>query len=158
MNKVLLVLLSVLGMVACKSRNDHEVSVDQLPKPVQSFVSAYFPEESVRKVKLDKNKDGGMDYYVYMEKGAKLEFDRNGEWNEMKGRPYLPENLVPADILAYVNTHFTGQKIRKITKLTKSPVERYRVVISTGAELFFDQEHKFVRMREVVNYKQHGLE
>jgi hypothetical protein len=89
---------------------------NNLPSSARSFLDKYFHDVEIMSLEQDVDND----YNVYLENGIEINFERKGNWTEIKAkkRP-LPESLLeilPKQLSNYVQTNYPGQSIRKIEK------------------------------------------
>lgn len=76
MKKLYLLLAVILGCVACDNN-----AWDELPEPIASFVSEYYPDSKVSA--YGETTDGG--HYVQIHNGAYLVFDSKYRWTSING-------------------------------------------------------------------------
>ena len=75
--------------------------------------------------------------------GDRLEFDKQGNWKEMKcKRTSVPEAAVPAQIVKYVKTNYPDAKIIQIEK----DRYEYEVKLSNFWDLKFDLKYNLIDM------------
>ncbi|MBQ4174977.1 MAG: PepSY-like domain-containing protein, partial [Prevotella sp.] len=82
-------------------------------------------------------------YEVMLNDGAKIDFDKRGNWDKVDCETYaVPAALIPASIAQYVKTNFPGTIIIKIDK------ERYGydIELSNDIELKFNQSGALIGM------------
>lgn len=123
---------------ALHADNDRPVTVGQLPAPAQQVIKTHF---AGLKVSLAKVESGLLEtsYDVLFTNGTKVEFDRKGNWTEIKCQgTSVPAALVPAAIGQYVKTHYPDAQIVKIEKDKR----KYDVDLSNGVEVTFDSRFK----------------
>ena len=84
------------------------------------------------------------EYSVIFKDGVEVEFNGEGDWKEIKvHRGKLPNEVVPAGILDYVQKNFSANP--NIKKLERSLRKRtYKVKLTDGNELYFDDQQKFL--------------
>ncbi|MDO4771380.1 PepSY-like domain-containing protein [Porphyromonas sp.] len=122
-------LLLLVTLVGC-DKDDKIIAPTDLPNAAQTFISTHFPGKDVVLVKTD---DSGYD--VVLSDGSKIDFDRNGNWEDVESRTtQVPDGIVPQPILTYVNTTYPDAKILKISRDRRD----YEVDLSNGKELKFD--------------------
>lgn len=135
-----LAIISVFTFNAAFAGNDRPISVDQLPQAAQQTLGTHFAGIKVAMAKfeselLDKS------YDVILTDGTKLEFDANGNWNEISCKTTtVPAALVPAKITDYINANHKGAKVKKIEK----DRNRYEVELTNKVELTFNKKFKVV--------------
>ena len=73
--------------------------------------------------------------------GTEVEFDREGAWVEVKRRGYpVPADIVPAEIVDYVNKYQHGAMILGIERDRQS----YEVKLGNGFEVKFDKQFRVI--------------
>ena len=79
-------------------------------RPDDSSISAPGNGEYIRNKELPKDVEfGGTKYEVMLNDGAKIEFDKKGNWDNVDCETYaVPTALVPASITRYVKANFPG--------------------------------------------------
>jgi len=145
MKKILFfVALFVVSAMFASCEKEEVIPFSKLPSKSQVFVNTHFPDVEVTTVIRDK--DGfEKDYTVYLANGFKIDFERNGNWDEIDGfiNP-LPQSildLLPAGIVAYVTANFPNNTIVAVDR------ERfgYEIRLSgTRLELKFNHNGGFI--------------
>ena len=74
--------------------NDKPVQVNQLPAKAQTFLNTYFKDVKVALATQDTELFS-KSYDVVFNTGDKVEFDKSGEWTEVRCRPEYPQQLSP---------------------------------------------------------------
>ena len=83
------------------------------------------------------------DFDVNFENGTKVEFDRTGNWKEIKTLSgSVPSSLVPAKIKRYISNNYNGASIVEINK----DAYKIDVELSNGVDLDFDKNGNFLRI------------
>lgn len=122
--------------------DDRPITFEQLPQTAQSFVKKHFADRNVAFSKMDKD-IFDVTYDVMFVNGDKLEFDKQGNWKEMKCKHGLvPETAVPAQIVKYVKTNYPEAKILQIEK----DRYEYEVRLSNFWDLKFDLKFNLIDM------------
>ncbi len=129
---VALVCVFAIGTSACAD-NEKPITINQLPAAAQQLVSQHFASA---KVAYAQQESGIIEksYDVVFSNGDKIEFDRNGQWTEIKYQAGVPAALVPQAIADYVKTNYNGTTICGIEKDRKE----YDIHLSNGLELTFN--------------------
>ena len=74
-------------------------------------------------------------YDVILTDGTSVEFNRDGEWKEVKSfQQNIPDTLIPAEIKQYVNQNYPSQKIMTVERGKR----KVSVDLANGLELEFD--------------------
>ncbi|MDR1557305.1 MAG: PepSY-like domain-containing protein [Tannerellaceae bacterium] len=108
------------------------ISETKLPASSQEFIKTHFPNVAVTCVV--KETDGvEKDYTVYLANGFDIDFERNGNWDDVDGHinplPQSVLSLLPAGISEYVSVNFKDYKIVEANK------ERYGYEIGLNGEI-----------------------
>ena len=107
-----------LGLVFITACSDDDavinvISYAQLPALSQQFLNIHFPDVEV--VLVEKETEGSeVEYRVYLANGFKIEFEKNGAWDEIVGYTSFPQSildLLPAGIENHVSTIFPNSQI-----------------------------------------------
>lgn len=131
----------VLGFQA--NAQETVIKTNELPKTAQDFISKNFSGQKVNQAIKDK----GMistDYEVWLDNGTKMEFDGEGNWEDVEGQndAAIPTGFIPAKITSYVSKNFPTQKISKIDKSSS----KYEVELVGGVDLEFSSKGDFLRI------------
>lgn len=131
--------LSALLLVACDK--EKVVQNDDLPANASGFISTHYAGKEILQVvkELDNLKTY---YHVYLNNGTKLEFSRQGNIKEIEGTEAIPDSVIPALILNYVDTNYPTEFIRgwNIEDATQD------IKLSGGLKLEFDKNGNFLRI------------
>lgn len=95
------------------------------------------------KVALAKMESGLFDtsYDIIFTNGDKVEFDRNGNWTELKCKySQVPARLIPAAISSYVKKNYPSTKVLEIER----DRNEYDVKLSNGIELTFNKKFQVI--------------
>lgn len=142
MKKLVFFLVCLFTMQVVVADNDKPVTFEQLPQAAQSFVKKHFADRNVAFSKMDKD-IFDVTYDVMFVNGDKLEFDKQGNWKEMKCKHGLvPETAVPAQIVKYVKTNYPEAKILQIEK----DRYEYEIKLSNFWDLKFDLKFNLIDM------------
>lgn len=141
MKKVLLI-LACLFMVNATVLADREksIQISELPTAAQTFIKEHFSD---LKVALAKMESGLLDksYDVIFTNGVKLEFDKSGDWTEVKCKgSSVPIEIVPQEIIDYVSANYSGQKIVEIEREDKV----HEIKLSGGLEIKFNKKYQVI--------------
>lgn len=141
MNKFFL--SSIIAMAVCIiscscNAEDLFVNSRDLPQTVQSFLASHFPDRTVASTIKDGN-----DYEVRMDNGWEMEFDHNGQWENIDcKRDEVPASviaLIPETIVSYINSNFETAIITEISRDRSG----YEVELSNGIDLKFTSKGSF---------------
>ncbi len=118
------------------------ITMAQLPANAQNFLKKHFPKQTPNYILKDEE-TFSLDYKVQLADGTEIEFDRKGNWEEVDGnKNTIPNSVVPAPILTYVQTHYKGAAIVKIDKGAWD----YEIDLNNGLELKFNSKGEFLRV------------
>lgn len=120
--------------------NDKPIEVSQLPQTAQQVLKKDF---SKMKIALAKMESGIFDtsYDIIFTNGDKVEFDRNGNWTELKCKySQVPVRLIPAAINSYVKKNYPSTKVLEIER----DRNEYDVKLSNGIELTFNKKFQVI--------------
>ena len=120
--------------------NDRPIQVNQLPVKAQTFIKTYFKNH---KVALAKMESGVFykSYDVVFTNGEKVEFDKAGEWKEVRCRQSeVPAQVVPEAIRNYVKTNYPDARILEI----EFDHNEYEIKLSNRWEITFDSQMRVI--------------
>ena len=101
----------------------------------RNFLNNYFNGNKVSHIKIDKDLFLVDSYDVILTDGTSVEFNRDGEWKEVKSfQQNIPDTLIPAEIRQYVSQNYPGQKIMTVERGKR----KVSVDLANGLELKFD--------------------
>ncbi len=125
-------------LFACTGTNRNE-----LPSSAEAFLNKHFEGVDITSIEQDLNRD----YDVYLENGIEVNFERKGNWTEIKAKKQqFPESIsevLPQQLVYYVKTNYPEQFIRKIEKKSYG----YRVSLNkpNNVELCFTRQGAFIK-------------
>lgn len=135
--------LAVVAMFAVSTMvmadNDKPVQVNQLPAKAQTFLSTYFKDAKVA-LATQETELFNKSYDVVFNSGDRVEFDKSGEWTEVRCSTGVPAQLVPAPIAEYVKNMYSDASILQIERDTRG----YEVKLSNRLEITFDKQMRAV--------------
>ena len=140
-----LILLTVrlfMGLGTIFAGHGRPIKVEQLPEKAQKFLTTYWNDVKVVKAEMDK--DGlEVTYDVHLENNTKIEFDKRGEWKEIKSpMTEIPKGVIMQNILDYVANNYSGNRIEKI----KREHHHFEVELTNDIELKFNKKGEFKRI------------
>lgn len=119
-----------------------QAGTNTLPAKAQAFITANFKGQNIANLKTG-TKLTGIEYEVLLANGTEIEFDSNGNWEDIDGnRNNLPQSVVPKAIAGYITKNFNGQSVQQIEKKRTG----YEVELSSGIDLDFDANGNFIRI------------
>lgn len=120
--------------------NDKPIQIGQLPTKAQTLITTYFKGHKIALAKMES----GMfykNYDVIFTNGEKLEFDRSGDWTEVKcSKSEVPDAIVPEAIRSYVKKNYPNEKIIQIERKDKE----YEIELSNRLEITFDSKYRVI--------------
>lgn len=144
MKKVLSIL--VLALVAVQFAFAGDIitrDIKQLPVAARNFISQYFADSQISRIKIETEMFGSKKYEVLLTDRTEIDFDGNGKWKEVDcKKTAVPEALVPTFVKEYVDANFPQETITKIER-DRHGVE---VELNDDYSLKFNSKGKFVRM------------
>ena len=128
MKKLVMMLVCMFAVhTMVMADNDKPIEVSQLPAKAQTFIKTYFKNH---KVALAKMESGVFykSYDVVFTNGEKVEFDKAGEWKEVRCRQSeVPAQVVPEAILEIEFDH-----------------NEYEIKLSNRWEITFDSQMRVI--------------
>jgi len=142
MKKLLFILgflvLPFVVMSCSDDDDDKRIAFTELPANAQQLIQTHFPDVAVATVKEDNDS-----YDVYLANGYEVDFNKNGEWDNVDGnRKALPDSFLatlPAGILEYVTTNYPDVFIDEVDK----ELFGYEVSLSNNIDLLFNSDGTF---------------
>lgn len=117
------------------------VPFQQMPANVKNFLAKYYPNATVAKYE-SKTTIVGKKYEVKLNNGAEIDFDKNGNWEEISDKQGVPTALIPASIKTYLAKNYKGVKVESIDKESN----KIKVDLINDIDLEFDKNGKFLRI------------
>jgi len=117
------------------------VSYQQMPANIKSFLAKYYPKATVVKYEA-KTTLAGKKYEVKLNNGVEIDFDKNGNWEEISDKQGVPTVLIPAKIKTYLDQKYKGVKVESIDK----DDNKIKVDLLNDIDLEFDKNEKFLRV------------
>lgn len=142
MKKLVLLLVSVFTLQFASAGNDKPITVEQLPAVAQQFVKKHFASEKVAFAKEDSELFD-TSYEVMFANGDKVEFNKKGEWTDIKCKhSQVPAAVVPQAIQKFVTDRYPDAKIISLEKDRYS----YEVKLNNRWEIKFDTKFNIIDM------------
>ena len=147
MKKLLLGLSFLLAIavftVSCSK--DDNVNEVVLPSKANTFLSAKFKGANIVKLSKVNDNQTKKEFEVILDNGIKVEFDKDGNWVEIeavKDDGTIPNEFVPAKILAYVTLNYPNLGVNSI----EIEDDGYEIELTDGTDLDFDLEGDFIKI------------
>ena len=124
-----------MANMACADNDKVTNNINELPQVSRTFLSNYFNGNKVSHIKIDKDLFLIDSYNVILTDGTSVEFNREGEWKEVKSfQQNIPDTLIPAEVKQYVSQNYPSQKIMAVERGKR----KVSVDLANGLELEFD--------------------
>lgn len=140
MRKLFILATFLLSLTIAFAGND-KITKDTsvLPTVSRQFLSRHFAKIPVSHIKIEKALMGIDSYDVILTDGTNVEFNRKGEWKEVKRhKTAIPAAIVPKSIREYVKKHYPSAVIIAIDKDSRN----YEVDLNNKTELKFNLKGK----------------
>ena len=139
-------IFAAISLIFCTSivyaDNDRLINVNQLPQNAQQFIKQHFSNEKVAYAKIDHD-FLELDYEVVFTNGSKIEFRKDGEWEEVDCKyAKVPTAIVPIQITKFVTTNYPNISIIQIDRDSRD----YEVKLNNGLELRFDLKFNLIEI------------
>lgn len=132
---IILIGLALMTNMACADNDKVTNNINELPQVSRTFLNNYFNGNKVSHIKIDKDLFLVDSYDVILTDGTSVEFNRDGEWKEVKSfQQNIPDTLIPTEIRQYVSQNYPGQKIMTVERGKR----KVSVDLANGLELKFD--------------------
>ena len=143
MKKSLILLFTILiSGLSLRAEDIHRIiTFEELPAKAQEFVTAYFPEQNIRFVRMEIEVTK-TEYTVRFENGMEIEFNGNGDWEEVESHSdCIPSGFLPESILDYLNQRHPNACLNEISRGR----HKYEIELADGLELIFNKSGEFLR-------------
>lgn len=141
MKKLVLAVVAIFAMsTLVMADNDKPIQVNQLPAKAQTFLNTYFKDVKVA-LATQETELFSKSYDVVFNTGDKVEFDKSGEWTEVRCRHTgVPAELIPAQIAQYVQTTYPDAQILQIERDSRG----YEIKLSNRWEITFNKQMQVI--------------
>ncbi|WP_417128705.1 PepSY-like domain-containing protein [Phocaeicola sp.] len=141
MKKLVFLLVCVFTVsTVAMADNEKPIQVGQLPTKAQTFITTYFKGHKVALAKQDSDLFS-KSYDVIFTNGEKIEFDKSGEWTEVKCKSSgVPAQIIPSAIRTYVKNNYPDASIIQIERKRNE----YEVKLSNRWEITFDSQMRVI--------------
>lgn len=120
---------------------DRRIHEKNLPDAAKSFISLYFPDQTVLHAEKD-NDDGERSYSVTLSDGTEIDFDESGNWTGVDCvYSEVPSGIIPAAVMADFSARFPGAGIFKIEKEPGG----YELETDSGLKVVYNANGEYVR-------------
>jgi hypothetical protein len=135
------VLAIMLGTTKLWADSDRIIQFSQLPSSAQQLVKTHFPELGITLIKMDTD-FLDKSYSVIFDNGSKIDFNKNGEWEEIKSSQGVPQGVIPAKIFSYIKEKYPEAKVLSIEIDDDS--KEYEVKLSNRVSLEFNKHQQLI--------------
>lgn len=145
MKKLMFLILSGFLFMACEK--DEILPESEMPTTVKEYVSTHFPDHGI--IQAIKHTDGlELSYHVTLQDGFYLEFNRDEEVVEISGITKLPDTVIPAKILDFVQTNYSQNFIVQweIDDSFEFDGKKQEVELDNSLTLEFNESGDFIRI------------
>ena len=141
MKKLLFLVFMMTTLILTGCDKETILNENDIPVEIKTYVEPHFPASKI--LQCVKDKDGlELNYDVIIEGNFKLEFNKKKEIESIDGVTQLPDSVIPAKILNYVQTNYASNFI------TDWDLDRndQQVELDNGLELKFNKSGDFLRI------------
>jgi len=141
MKKLLFLVFMMTTLILTGCDKETILNENDIPVEIKTYVETHFPASKI--LQCVKDKDGlELNYDVIIEGNFKLEFNKKKEIESIDGVTQLPDSVIPAKILNYVQTNYASNFI------TDWDLDRndQQVELDNGLELKFNKSGDFLRI------------
>lgn len=141
MKNLIFALLAVVGLASCDK--EKIVAETDLPNAAKTYITTHFASAEI--IQVVKDIDGlRKSYDVYLNNGIELEFNKSGEIRSVESNrnDKLPDSVIPAKILTYVQANFPNDHITSWSIDDRDQ----EVELSNGMDLKFNKSGDFIRI------------
>ena len=128
MKKIVFLLVCLFSMTIVKADNDKPIEMNQLPVKAQTFITTYFKDQKVALI----TQETGLFYKSYdvvFASGEKLEFDKSGDWTEVKCKTgEVPAAIIPEAKILEIEHDSEGYEIKLSNRLEIKFNDKFQVV------------------------------
>jgi len=120
---------------------DRTISEAELPTEIKTYISTNFPDNTVVRASVDREWFS-KSHDVVLRDNIKLEFDSRNRIVDIDGNSALPDQVIPAGILAYVKSNFPNDPITD----WELDDRKQKVELGSGLDLEFSMKGNFLRI------------
>lgn len=141
MNRNIGLLSLILLFVTTACSKETVIPQEKAPAAIREYLDKHFPGQAI--LQVVKDRDGlELSYDVTIEGPVKLEFSKKYEVTSIEGTAQLPDSVIPAKILDFVNEKYPGSYIKSWDLDDK----RHEIELQNGLELVFNANGDFLRI------------
>lgn len=145
MKKIITLFVCLIAFVGfSKADDDQPITVNQLPQKAQAFINQYFAKKEISLAKVEKD-FWDKKYEVVFVNGDKLEFDKNGNWEEVNCNfSEVPADIIPKPIKENIAKMYPKAKVLKIDRDSRG----YEVKLNNRIELEYNTEFQLIDIED----------
>lgn len=143
--KMFLALCLVFLVFGTCLAEEKPVKVEQLPGEVQQFIKTNYPSAQISSVTQEED---DKDFNVTLSEGTIIEFGGDNQWTEINSkRSDIPKEVLPLQVLEYVNATYSGIPIKKIERNKQG----YNIQLKNKTKFQLDLQFKPTKFEEEDN-------
>jgi hypothetical protein len=133
-------LITICLTLLCIPAFAQKIDAGKVPEPVKNTFKQRFSDAKDPKWEMEK----GRYEANFLRGGKKMAalFEPTGEWLETESP--IDINMLPPDIVMYMDEHYKGQPIRETSMIKKKTETNFEVAIK-GLDVIFDERGKFIK-------------
>ena len=141
MKKSIYVVLAAICILLTACAKDQLITFEQLPAAAQQVVNEHFAVENVAYITMDRDLFD-KEYEVRFNDGAELKFEKDGSLEKVDCKlQAVPEALIPAAVLEYVQTQFPEAFI---VEWGKNDLWGWKAELNNKLDLKFNRNFEFI--------------
>ena len=141
MKKSIYVVLAAICILLTACAKDQLITFEQLPAAAQQVVNEHFAVENVAYITMDRDLFE-KEYEVRFNDGAELKFEKDGSLEKVDCKlKAVPESLIPAAVLEYVQTQFPEAFI---VEWGKKDLWGWKAELNNKLDLKFNRNFEFI--------------
>ena len=141
MKKSIYVVLAAICILLTACAKDQLITFEQLPAAAQQVVNEHFAVENVAYITMDRDLFE-KEYEVRFNDGAELKFEKDGSLEKVDCKlKAVPESLIPAAVLEYVQTQFPEAFI---VEWGKNDLWGWKAELNNKLDLKFNRNFEFI--------------
>ena len=141
MNKLWIVMI-LTSMSFTVNAQDKKIPKDQIPEQINTYIATYFPNNTVLKASFD-NHPIYKKYEIFLTDNVSLEFSPDYKIKEIKSKSKLPDEVIPTQILEFVNTNYPKNVITD----WELDDGNQQIELDSGIDLEFNLKGEFIRAK-----------
>lgn len=132
-------LMLMAGISSCEKEDT--IKESDLPAEIKTYINTHFAGHTIMKAETEGSGDRKT-YEVRLSGNVKLDFNSSKNIKDIESDVKLPDSVIPAKILLYVQTNYTGLFITD-WELDR---EGQKVELNNGVDLVFSADGDFIRI------------